>query len=141
MCYNCYMKFLSKFNKNKKVLVKLIFVLLVILFILFTFGLTKQFIKNKQLDNEISQLEEDLARLKLDKKKFLQSIDLYENEFFVEQEAREKFNMKKRGEKVVVIPVDETVLSKSKTISKQEALKNNKINNIKIWWEYFFGEV
>jgi len=129
-------------RKNKKVISKLIIVASVVIAVLFVFGIIREYLNRVELDNEITELESELVELKLDKKDFLQSIEAYQTDFYVEQEAREKFNLIKQGEKVAVIPIDQintkdTNLNNEKnTVDLKSVSRSNAID----WWQYFFGD-
>jgi cell division protein FtsB len=119
-------------------------VLLVLVLILLVFGIVREYLKQQELDNELVALEVELERLNLDKKDFLESIEAYQSDFFVEQEARAKFNLKKPGEKVAVIPV--TTLEQIEARAEAEKAATDVasesslyLQNVKGWWQYFFG--
>ena len=119
----------------------------VIIFLVILFaGIMREYLKRIELDQEINTLAAELEDLKFQKKDFLKSIENYESGFFLEQEAREKFNLKKEGEKVAVIPASGLDLQEgnSETLSEES---NNftdagklKVQNAIAWWDYFFGE-
>lgn len=118
----------------------------VILVVFFTLGVVREYFKRLELDKELSGLEQELDNLKFKKKTFLSSIESYKSDFFLEQEARTKFNFKKPGEKVAIIPVskfENTVAgSKIQTSNAQTSVGYRglaKINSL-AWWNYFFGE-
>jgi cell division protein FtsB len=122
---------------------KLLVIFFAILFLLFLFGIVREYFHKRQLNNEISQLNQELGNLKLNQDKFLSSIENYQSDFFTEQEAREKFNMKKVGENVVVIPIEnnQLVLNNNEVVTdSREDLKSTKSSNLSAWWEYFFGQ-
>jgi cell division protein FtsB len=129
-------------RKNKKVISRLIIVASIVIAVLFVFGIIREYLNRVELDNEITELESELVELKLDKKDFLQSIEAYQTDFYVEQEAREKFNLIKQGEKVAVIPIDQintkdTNLNNEKnTVDLKSVSRSNAID----WWQYFFGD-
>lgn len=118
----------------------------VILMIFFSFGVIKGYFKRLELDKELSGLEQELENLKLKKKTFLSSIESYHSDFFLEQEARTKFNFKKPGEKVAIIPISKSAESivnqEAKTFVNQISIGYRglaKVNGA-AWWNYFFGE-
>lgn len=118
----------------------------VILIVFFTLGVVREYFKRLDLDKELSGLEQELENLKFKKKTFLSSIESYKSDFFLEQEARTKFNFKKAGEKVAIIPVSkftEVVVNPkaSSTTTKSSVGYRGlaKVNSL-AWWHYFFGE-
>ncbi len=129
-------------EKIKHSLFSRFFVVLVILVsILLIFGIAREYMSRNELDNEINQLEDELQRLKVQKKDFLSSIESYDSDFFVEQEARTKFDMKKPNEQVVIIPISGIVNNQdnnSDVLDSNKQMDQNQLN-IMQWWQYFFG--
>jgi len=125
---------------NKSFFARFIVLFFVLLIILFVFGIVREYAKKIELDKEIVSLQQELDQLKIDKNNFLDSIDSYQSDFFLEQEAREKFNLKKQGEKVVVIPVDKYAdnLNKQDQENKQSLVERSMGRNLQDWWNYFF---
>ncbi|MFZ5365232.1 MAG: FtsB family cell division protein [Patescibacteria group bacterium] len=125
---------------------RLIYALGIILIIAFSVAGSKEYIKKHQLDKEIAELESEVASLQVEQEEFLQLLENYNSENFIEQEARVNFNYKRKGEQVVIIRSDENkVYLNSNNVSGQEntsALADDveKSSNPKLWWDYFFGE-
>ncbi|MBT4722504.1 septum formation initiator family protein [Candidatus Falkowbacteria bacterium] len=122
---------------------KFLVIFLIIIFLLFLIGIVREYFNKKGLNNDINELSQELENLKLNQDKFLSSIDSYQNDFFTEQEAREKFNMQKPGEQVVVIPIENKQLvlhENQELINNQEEFNNTKSSNLVAWWDYFFDE-
>lgn len=121
---------------------KFLVIFLIVIFLLFVIGIIREYFNKKGLDNDINELSQELDNLKLNQDKFLSSIDSYQNDFFTEQEAREKFNMQKPGEQVIVIPIEnkQLVLSDNQQLIDKEELNNTKSSNLVAWWDYFFDE-
>jgi cell division protein FtsL len=127
-------------GKTKKSLVsKVFFVVCVVALIAVASGIFQQYMKRQELDTEVNDLKDELARLNMDKSDFLKSIDAFSGDFFLEQEARLKFNLRKDGEKVVVIPLDEKTGLPAETASDSQNYEENSVENFKAWWKYFFG--
>lgn len=136
---------MSKSRKAKGVFFNFAIVFLLIILILFVFGIAREYLKQKELDTEVASLQAEIEKLNLDKKSFLNSIDAYQGEFFLEQEARTKFNLKKPGEKVVIIPSTTIDSMQANNEEKMVGVDNKNLNkslyreNISAWWNYFFG--
>ncbi len=116
-----------------------------VLFLIIVLSVVREHFQRRELDREIAGLQAEVKKLEAQKKDFLQSVELYQSDFF-EKEAREKFNLKKDGEKVSVIPAD---LSTSANGADKEAMKNQADGaagsdralfgaNARDWWQYFF---
>lgn len=135
----------TKRNKGSRALSKFFVIGVVIFFISFAFITVKEMTNKNQLEKEIAQLNNEIETLKLKKQSFLDLIDTYQDEFYVESEARKKMNLKKPGEKVVVVNLDEYhSLDDDSVFNNQytDEEKNNnveKVSNFVLWWNYFFG--
>ncbi|HCC22932.1 TPA: hypothetical protein DF272_02005 [Candidatus Falkowbacteria bacterium] len=116
---------------------------LFIIFI-FVFGLVffsiKEYINKKKLDAEILALNQELQTLTAAKQDFLQTIDHYNSDFFVEQEARTKLNMKKPGENVVVVKLDDVNRVNAETDgANANYTAGGSMSNFVRWWNFFFN--
>ena len=132
----------SKDKRKQSFFSRFFVVLMIVVAVIFVLGIVREYVKRVELDREISQLENELEKLKLKKKNFLSSIDAYGSEFFVEQEARMKFNLKKPEEQVVIIPVNkisEEAITKNNNTDENNNKTNNKQVNLFAWWQYFFS--
>ena len=127
-------------KKQKSLVSKVFFVLCVVALIAVASGIFQQYMKRQELDKEVSDLKNELARLNMDKTDFLKSIDAFSGDFFLEQEARLKFNLRKEGEKVVVIPLDgDTGEPVDYSDAADKETGESMGGNFKAWWKYFFG--
>ncbi len=132
--------FLHKFNS------KILIILGIVLVAVFSVAASKEFIKKRQLDNEIASLQSEIENLKVEQDEFITLIDNYNSESYIEQEARVNFNYKKKGEKVVVIKTDkkeETINSinnESENLNSPDIEQGDSAENFKLWWNYFFSE-
>jgi cell division protein FtsB len=132
-----------KSKSEKGILFKVLLVFLLLVVLVLIIGTVREFFRQKDLDKELLALEAEIEKLKLDKNHFLNSIEVYQSDFFVEQEARLKFNLQKPGEKVLVIPSSELngqELASGLYEKGQVAVGVNYIyvNNLRAWWNYFF---
>ena len=114
-------------------------VLIVVLGVIFF----SEYANQKQLDGEISELNAEIERLKLKKENFLTLIDRYQSDFYVEEEARTKMNLKRPGEQVVVIKLNEvghlaSLTPTSATSADQPTTAINEESSFVLWWNYFF---
>jgi hypothetical protein len=66
----------------------------------------------------------------------LDELDVYQSDFFLEKQARTKLNLKKEGEKVVVVRLTDPGGQTRDGNVNTQAQKTN----LGVWREYFFGE-
>ncbi len=83
----------------------------------------------KQVDGQLSEN----SRLN-------QALTEAQSQEFIEQQAREKLNMAKKGEAVVVIPSEliTKIASREATVSSSFFDRPERIPNWKKWWKLFF---
>lgn len=109
------------------------------LFIVVFFGMHvgKEIFKRKAVEQEVVRLEAEISKLENKSDDLSKLLEYAKTDSFVEIQAREKLNLAKQGESVVVIPEVDAV---SGEVDKELA-GNSKVlgeSNIKLWWEYFF---
>ncbi|HUT22243.1 MAG TPA: septum formation initiator family protein [Candidatus Bipolaricaulota bacterium] len=132
--------FFGKFNS------KILIISGLVLIALFSVAASREFIHKHQLDKEISDLEKEIDRLKIEQDEFITLIDNYNSQEFIEQAARENFNYKKRGEKVVLIKTNEDNVPPDLSVNGPNGINSSASetlsgkSNVKLWWDYFFGD-
>ena len=100
-----------------------------------------------QLSEEISGLETEVKRLEGRKQQLAGLMEYFEQESYLEREARQRLNLKKPGEKVVILSqkADADIengqgidnISDDNTDLGQST-ENQETANYWKWWEYFF---
>ena len=108
----------------------------------FGFNLGKEILKKQAIENEIQKLEQDLSKLDSEKSELTDLLNYIQTDSFIESEAKEKFNLAKQGESLLVIP-EIDVSDKSIATTKKEDQESDKViaqnkSNVQKWWEYFF---
>lgn len=99
-----------------------------------------------QLTKEINALKSEIEKIESNNEQLASLIEFFQQESYLEKEARLKLNLKQPGEKVVIVPqaeqeiVEETENQETakQSLSKEPAEKR-KESNLWQWWEYFFG--
>lgn len=94
------------------------------------------FIRNWQtgrsIDSEISELQNTATTLEQENVQFKQLIEYFNSSAYVEERARIDLGLKKRGEKVVIVP-SEFASSTPSTIEQ-----SSEKSNVQKWLDYFF---
>ncbi|NUM25322.1 MAG: septum formation initiator family protein [Candidatus Buchananbacteria bacterium] len=115
----------------------LIFAVLVVLLLIGGLNFYQSWSRTKEVNNEISQLQEEIKNLEKNNKEFQELIEYFNSDAYIEERARLDLGLKKDGEKVAVIPKgNETADTRS-----QETQTKNRSNltNPQKWWDYFFN--
>jgi len=98
-----------------------------------------------QLTKEIDRLKLETERFEGKKDQLSNLLESFKEESYLEKEARLKLNLKKPGEKVVILPqsreenFSETTEEKSDSQPKEISPAKEE-SNLWRWWEYFFEE-
>lgn len=129
-------------NIIKKVLGSKIFLFLAVLALIYlVINLGRESYRKHQLTKEVDNLKLEIERLEGSNQQLANLMDYFKEESFLEKEARLKLNLKKPGEKVVILS------DYFNTSSNLDALSNGSHNtetteeestNYWKWWEYFF---
>ena len=93
----------------------------------------KQRSKHQKSEGQIKTLEQEIVTLQNQSFEAIAMIKYLKSDEFVEKEARQKLNMAKQGEKVVIVPADKQLAAVKS--AKEQSLKKN----WQLWLEYFFG--
>ncbi len=130
------------YNKFSIVRMTFLFVLMIILsffIVQILYKISKESRKQSQIDKEIAALEAEEKRLNLNKKNLSSLLSYVETDDFKEKEAKDKLNLVKEGEQVVLIKEDElrSAPEKEPEEKKTKVLVNR--SNYYYWWHYFFG--
>lgn len=100
-----------------------------------------------RINNEVEELKREIEELEGKNLNLNDLITYLESEQFTEEQARLNFNLKKEGEKVVVINNKDDSkgnIAPSKTqsiynINKADKNKIKPVSNPYKWWQYFFN--
>ncbi|MFA6537474.1 MAG: septum formation initiator family protein [Patescibacteria group bacterium] len=140
ICYNVIMG--NRGQNKKNVLSKFFLILAVLGIVVIVLGIVREYGKRMAMEKQMKELTAELNRLQGQKSEFLSSVDLYSSEFFVERTARNKFNLKKEGETVIVIKHEDnpSVETKSALATTENISADVVGENLRLWLEYFFGD-
>ncbi|MEA2097728.1 MAG: septum formation initiator family protein [Patescibacteria group bacterium] len=108
----------------------------VLVVVFFGINLGKEYYREHQIQKEINSLQKEIDSLEKNNYKFSQLAEYYETDEYKEVEARKRLNMKKEGEKVVIIKHSSTDLEK---IGVGNEFDNKNLPNYMKWWNYFFA--
>lgn len=130
-----------KKKKKKSVVGKIfsfkLFILASVLIIIFLgTNLGREFYRKYQIQKEIDSLKGDINSLEKNNYKLSQLIDYCETDEYKEAQARERFNLGKEGENLIVMiepNSNEVEIEIEKRINDSK-----KLPNYKKWWNYFF---
>ncbi len=117
----------------------LIYLLAVTLAFVITWQTVIVILDNYALQQEVDDLQEEVAVLELENQRLSFNIEYYKTDAYLDLAARENFNLKAPGERVVYVPRSEI---KTTDDSKQTESRQNNINsasNVDQWLYFLFG--
>ncbi len=112
---------------------RLFLILALICAILIAFGYARAYYQDYKIRQEINALQDDVKNLEHKKLESMEILKYVTSEAFVEEKARTELNMKKPGEKVMIIKSQVEVEKKETGEPVEKHLLNNPIK----WWYYF----
>lgn len=134
----------------KKILGSKVFLFAAVFILIFVIiSLGRESYRKHQLTKEINNLKSEIERLDGRNQQLADLMDYFKEESFLEKEARLKLNLKKPGEKVVILSdyfdskanLDALDNNSDNTEAEENILQkvaNEKSANYWKWWEYFF---
>lgn len=127
-------------EKNKKsILAKLVLIAGFFVLAAVTFFLAKEFYKKRQIQDEISKLEQEAARINRENLEIQEKIAYLQSRDYQEREAKDKLNLQNPGENVVVIKpgVAKEQNMEIESENSPQPLPPS-VSNPQKWWKYFF---
>ncbi len=112
---------------------RIFFIFLVPVFLALLVGIFQQIYERYQVQAKLNELNAEVANYKKQQEDLTKLIEYYQDPSNLENEARVRLNLKKEGEKVVIILPTATSTSDNAISSSDENLPN-----YKQWWYYFF---
>ena len=130
-------------NFKRLLISKPVLILEVLVLGYFAFNVGQEMFKRHNIEAEISHLENEINKLEKDKNDLNDLLSYVQTDAFVEQEAREKLNLAKNGESLILVPeADATFTVNSETTPSAEgaprAPEARKKSNLAKWWQYLF---
>ena len=123
-------------NFIKKLLGSKVFLFFIVLALIgLAISVGRESYRKYQLTKEINRLKSETERLAGRNQQLTNLLEYFKEESYLEKEARLKLNLKKPGEKIVILSQSE--LPEDLPLEIQPEIKKEEVNWWK-WWEYFF---
>jgi len=118
---------------------KLFFVFLIPIVLTLLFGIFQNFYYRYKVQSDLNKLNNEVALLNEQKNDLEKLIDYYKNESNIEKEARLRLNLKKEGERAVIILPRATSTSESgESFSGVGGIGIEELPNYRQWWYFLF---
>ncbi len=99
------------------------------------FGFARAYYQDYKIRQEIGELEEEVKKLEKKKLESMEILKYVTSQNFVEDKARTELNLKKPGENVVFIQIENR--PKTPEELKPSPVDTSPLNNPRKWWYYF----
>lgn len=104
----------------------------IILFLLIGFGFGEEYLRNAEIESQISRMQEENAKLDADRLSSLKLINTLSSSYYVEGEARQS-GKGKEGEQLIIIEDQ-----KENTLVDAQPTEHIDVPNTLRWFDYFF---
>lgn len=119
---------------NRKIMrKKAIQIAIIIIGLSLIVNLTKDIFRLLKAGEQVKIAERKLEEAKLEKEEFFKKKEYYASEEFIEEAARDKLNMARPGETIVVLPQN-----LAEVIGRKEKERLPELPNWQKWWKLFF---
>ena len=119
---------------------KMFFIFLLPILLVLLIGIFQKIYYRYEIKKELDKLNVEIMDLNKQKEGLNQLVDYYKNESNLEREARLRLNLKKEGEKVVIILPSATSTNAAQDIISKNFVDTKDLPNYKQWWYYFVGK-
>ena len=112
---------------------KLFQITIILLGVLLIVKITGNFLRLFKAVQQIKTMEEQVLKLEKEKEKLSLKYQYYQTPEFIEEEARNKLNMAKPGETIVILPPN-----LGEFLNHPKNKDSPSLPNWKKWWDLFF---
>ena len=121
---------------------KIFFIFFIPILIALIIGIFQKLYYRYEVKGELDKLNNEINVLNEQKEGLSNLLDYYKNESNLEKEARVRLNLKKEGEKVVIIlpTTTSTVTNEDGKVISRSSINKKDLPNYMQWWYYFIGK-
>ncbi len=131
----------SQHSTIKKVLGSKLFLFFIIIILI---SVASNFInswrKNREIDQEITSLEQNIINLEKDNLKLSELIKYLNSAAYIEEKARTDLGLKKEGEKTIIIPKLPAATS-PELVDQTTEQRPQQVSNFLKWWQHLFNSI
>lgn len=106
-----------------------------------TYASFKESQRNQQIEEKIVAMKEEAQKIKSNNESLREKIAYFETSQFQEGVAKEKLNLQKPGERVIIIkpsPYKEESFEENNKAKTEPLEEKNNLPNYRKWWNQFF---
>lgn len=94
--------------------------------------------RNRKIEKEVDKLKQEAQKIQSENDTIQKKIDYYSTPQFVERVSKDKMNLQKPDENVVVVSRGVASQAQTETQSEEIVQNNQYISNYMKWWNFFF---
>lgn len=118
---------------------KIFLVIGVVVLGLLSLTVGKKVLEEREIKKEIKSAQDEITRLEAKNSELNDFLSYLNTDDFLEEEAREKFNLQKSGESVMVVPGSGGAPEENQEVTVAGGARTEQKNPAK-WWNYFFNQ-
>jgi len=121
---------------------KIFFIFFIPVLLALIAGIFQELYYRYQVKGDLDKLNNEIVLLGEQKKGLSELLDYYKNESNLEKEARIRLNVKKEGEKVVIIlpAATSTIVDENGEVISEFSINKKNLPNYMQWWYYVIGK-
>lgn len=120
---------------------KALFLVSLAVLLFFSVNLAREIFNRRDLEKDITGIKEEIDALSGRNQELSGLIEYYKSADFVEEVARTKLNLKKEGEKIIIVPEEQDRAAGEQSefapVMQQRLTLDSRPNPVR-WWQYFF---
>ncbi len=94
--------------------------------------------RNRRIEKEVNELKNEALQIQNENAKIQKKIEYYSTPEFVEKISKDKMNMQKPDEKVIVVNQEISQESQIDGVRQDEIQNEQSMPNYLKWWNFFF---
>lgn len=115
-----------------------LFIIGIIAAALISIRAVKETYRGRKIENEIENLRREAERIQNDNNLLQKQIDYYSTPEFVERVSKDKMNLQKPDENVVIVNKGTEEQNQTTEEKKEMSQTDQNEKNYKKWWNFFF---
>lgn len=94
--------------------------------------------RNRKIEKEVEKLKQEAQKIQSENNTIQKKIDYYNTPEFVERVSKDKMNLQKPDENVVVVSQGAASQNQIETQKELAAEDDEQVSNYRKWWNFFF---
>lgn len=114
-------------------------IILVLVILLFSVKAVQEILNRRSINQELTGLDQQILDLQVKQQNLESLITYLQSSEFIEKEARTRLNLRKEGERIIIIPSGATTTAQLNE-NQISTSTPEQLSNIQKWWQYIFPQ-